>query len=114
MICEKCNKEMIRVEKGRDLIWKCPECTFSIATTNPNDMDTDCTIYQLFILPNDEITKDKRDVIKQLLGCFTLESASILKDGKMIKQGYAWEILDTINALMSNDIKFKITPNFPY
>lgn len=114
MKCNFCGGKMSQTLKNHELVYECVNCGMKLATTIVNEIDADITIYELSILNKNIINDKKIRVIKTIYGCFSVEAIDILKNGRFLIKGYAWQLIDYKKMLDENNIYYKINPEFRY
>lgn len=114
MKCKFCGEEMMIKNEGRDVIMICPNCNVSLVTSSCSDIDNDTRIYSLSVIKNDDFSLNKILIIKSIFGCFSIEAKKILEEGRFLIRGYAWQLIEYKEKLDSCNIKYDISPDFPY
>ena len=123
--CDICGKELIPIIEGHSLILTCSEHGGRIATTHFSDMELDSTNYEIFLQPNNTVTKDNIKIISDISNLNFLESKKLLesktavsiykvKDEAVREISKPEEIIKVARKLKELSLDFYITPEFKY
>ena len=121
--CDICGKELIPIIEGHSLILTCSEHGGRIATTHFSDMELDSTNYEIFLQPNNTVTKDNIKIISDISNLNFLESKKLLesktavsiykvKDEAVREISKPEEIIKVARKLKELSLDFYITPEF--
>jgi hypothetical protein len=115
IVCMRCGSETECRQQGYTQIISCTKCNWSLATTNFPKIETDRTIYSLYISEADYKNTAHISAISKVFGMNYLESRRfLLQEEKPIYKGYAMEIMEIKNYFDSIGIKYNIIPTFNY
>lgn len=114
ILCEKCGKEMVPLDTRRSIGMTCPGCGWGWVTSYCEPYETDQTEYSIIIFKN-EATKNNIKIVAEYANTNYLQAKKIIElPEAVVFSGKAPAILEKKNALIENNISFKITPDFPY
>lgn len=84
MLCEKCGLEMKYFQDSSTQGWNCEECGWSLVTSSINAIDTDMTIYSIYINSMGEINNDHLKLIAKLANVSYVEAKMLLQTDKSL------------------------------
>lgn len=113
-ICPKCGSEMIAIYEKPALNLTCPNCGCKITTTKWDDIDLDDTDFEIIIEPVSNPSIKQIKFISNFSGLNFINSKKILSEGGSLLIDKAVEIKEKISLLKKADIRFIISPDFPY
>lgn len=113
-ICPQCGTEMIETYEKPALNLICPKCGCKIATTRWEAIDLDDTYYELVLDKIESPTLDVIKIISKMTGDNYLTTKSNLMIGNITFKCLALEIKDKKMILDDNNIKYNISPDYPY
>lgn len=118
MKCIKCgyktNSESISAGYVTEIVVKCPNCGWTVVTTEMMDIVNDLTKYNIVIDLGNAVEKENMRMISKVSGYNILESKKLLTDGGIMLSEFAINIIDIIPQLDITNIKYHIEPEFPY
>lgn len=114
MKCEKCNTEMIYKQEEHSLLWLCPNCNWGIATTYNSPIELDTTDYTLHVISQHDLSINKIKCISKTFNCNFIKSKQSLLNGTISITDKAPNIVMIKDELDQINIKYHITPEFPY
>ncbi len=113
--CEKCGSEMISIDNKKPIGMNCPNCGWGWASSYINEIDLDEKIYEIILLEGNEISNATVRAISIVTNTNYLNSRKILMKGdSTLIQGNARQIKEFASILETNNIKYKIVPEYPY
>ena len=113
IICEKCGHEMSYFIEGSTCGTTCKNCGWGWVTSYIEPIRLDTNEYKLIINPIDNPSTASLRCISQLLMCNYLKAKEILHS-EIVFTNNAVEIQKTAIELTKHEIKFTITPDYPY
>ncbi len=116
MKCEKCGAEMIDQSKGSHIHLICPKCGHALATydyTKENPIKIDKTVYTVKSI-NNKATLELIKIVSKINGENYLQCKKLIENNGIIFSGKAVEIITLLNELKPLNVKYEISPKFPY
>lgn len=114
MKCEKCNAEMIYEQQGHSCSWICPNCGWGLATTYNSPMELDMERYTIQITPISNPSVEVIRFISKLFNKNFIHAKDAIQTGTLTITDNACEIYKVKNLLDCENIKYIISPLFPY
>ena len=115
-ICKKCGGEMIPVIEDSVQGLKCIQCgEWGYMTTYIAEIQTDNTIYSIYLLLDNPITLQTVKSVALVSGCNYLKAKELMsKINSKILEGTVETVLKAVDILKMSGIKYKIFPDFKY
>ena len=115
MNCKKCGTKMITNIEGSCLIIRCPNCGYSLVTTDIEEIRADSTIYAITIFHVPNPTIPQIQLVSKLANVNWLHAKHLLAlEEVLIVQDKAPKIMQIIPALNEANITYKIFPKYKY
>lgn len=112
--CEACGAELERRIEGHTLIWECPVCGDSVATTYFPPIEVDETAYVIHLQAQECKDIDKLREVARLRDCNFLQARAFLAKGGELLRERASEIQKACRQLESVGLPHTVSPDFPY
>ena len=113
-ICDKCGAEL-RVDRcGCAVTYTCPNCGWSVATTEWEPIDLDETKYEIRLAEGTPVNKETLSLVSRMTGKNFIDSKKAIEACGVIYVGKARDILEQKNFLAKQGVAFVIEPDFPY
>ena len=114
--CKKCAGEMIPVIEDSVKGLKCIKCgEWGYMTTYVSEIQTNNTIYSIYLLLDNPITLQTVKSVALVSGCNYLKAKELMsKTNSKIFEGTAETVLKAVDILKMSGIKYKIFPDFKY
>ena len=113
--CEKCNSDLITKIEGSTLTISCTNCDWSIASTYYHPMYKDNTLYKVILEKGNLSSKENIKAISKVMNCNFLQAKKVIESNSpIIVEDHAPEIIIQLRKLNNSNVKYSITPNFPY
>lgn len=112
--CVKCGSELQIDRRGCAVTYTCPNCGWSIATTEWESIDLDKTQYRIRLAEGTPICKKTLSLVSRLTGKNFIESKKVIENLGVIFTGRARDILEQKSKLSKEGLAFVIEPDFPY
>ncbi len=113
-ICPECGAEMIKTYNKPELLFKCTKCWYGVATTMWEPIDLDQTNYELFVEKIESPTLDNLRFISSMTGDNYIKTKQDLIEGNISFKYCAVDMKEKMKEFDNNNIKYHITPEFPY
>lgn len=113
-LCPECGTEMIENYEKPSLLLYCPKCGCKLATTRWDAIDLDETNYELLLEKIESPSIESIKIISSLTGQNFIETRTNLINGNVSFIGCALEIMEKKKICDDNNIKYFISPAFPY
>ena len=114
-ICPSCGKTLQSVKRNGATMVKCPNCSWSIVSSEVAPEYEDSTIYELYLDQDSECDKEKMKVIAKICNWNYIETLKNLERGNVLLfKGVAYKIRDFKKKMDDNDIKYHISPEYKY
>ncbi|MDD6276056.1 MAG: hypothetical protein PUB20_04455 [Clostridia bacterium] len=114
MKCLTCGTDMVCNIDGHCLSWKCPNCGDGIATSYFEPIELDQAEYSIIIEKVEEPVMEQIKITSQILNVNYITTRKLLIEGDAIFKGKAIPVQNSAAILNRNNLKFSITPDFPY
>jgi len=95
--CPKCGSQTEKINEGRTVGTRCPQCGWSVVTTYTQPIDQDVELYEVGIKKIDHPDKNQIKVISNLSGINFLQARKKIKEGG--------SVLFNMNARQTSSIK---------
>ena len=112
--CPKCGSTMKIIHEPSSVAWVCTHCDYSEATTESDALHSDETIYSIILLDNDLTNLNVIKALSKFTGLNYIQTKNLISNPKEIARGFAYEILEKKEFLDSNEIHYRIFPEFNY
>ena len=113
--CEKCGTLMEIKQFGPSFSIDCPKCGWGVSTSYSDPLHSDPTIYSIFLLQGNDTTVEKVKAVNQVAHINLVKARKAMETAPIkIFEGRASDILDKIMMLDAQNIKYDITPDFPF
>ena len=112
--CPNCGRKMKITVDGCAQNFKCDYCGYSYATTIAEGIEWDSKDYTIVVENNDVTSINQIKAISSVSSLNFIASKKLLLDGGALTKGRATTIKKIVAKLESENIKFKITPEFIY
>lgn len=113
-ICPECGAEMNETYDKPSLVLDCPKCGCKIATTKWDSIDLDETVYTISLEKIDCPSLENIKFISSLTGENYLKTKEELIKGNIVFKHNAVEMKEKKKLIEDNNIKYHISPEFPY
>ena len=113
--CPNCNSDLITKIEGSTLTISCTNCDWGLASTYKHPIYTDETIYKVILEKGNLSSIENIKTIAHIMNCNFLQAKKIIEsDSPIIVEDQAPEIIIQVRKLNNSNVKYSITPNFPY
>lgn len=112
--CPNCGTEMIVNYDKPALNLTCPKCGCKITSTKWEEIDLDDTKYKILLEVVSDPNIEQIKFISKLAGLNYPTSKALLKNGGLVFEGLATEILEKKLKLNKENIRYTIEPFFKY
>lgn len=113
--CPVCNHDLIPFTEGSTTGVRCSHCDYSIVTTYIEPLYEDDNIYTLILEAGNSVDMPTIKVIAKITGKNYIFSKHCLeKVPTIIAKGVASEIIELKRQLDSSEVKYSISPEYPY
>lgn len=113
-ICPKCGTELKKERFGHSVVYTCPKCGWSVATTESEPIDLDDTKYEIRLAIGTPVNKETLSLVSNMTGKNFIESKKVIENHEVIFVGKARDILGQKDFLAKQGLTFVIKPDFPY
>jgi DNA-directed RNA polymerase subunit RPC12/RpoP len=111
--CPECGVPTEVLEEGRTSGMRCPNCGWSVVTTNFLPIEQDATIYEISINFGNYCDQRQIKLISQLTGCNFLQARKILQGVEAtVYKGKAPQVLVIKQELIAANLSVTIKPEF--
>ena len=100
--------------RGHSCGMECPECGWGWATSYFSPIEMDDTLYTVNFLVPDKVTISMIRLYAKLTGVNFLQAKEALSNGNAKISAYAKELQDQLTEIQDAELKFTITPDYPY
>lgn len=118
MKCLKCgyeiNSESTSSGYVTEIVIRCPNCGWTLVTTEMADIVDDITKYSIVVDSGNIVKKETIRNVSKVSGHNILETKKILTDGGIMLSEHAINIINILPQLDVMNIKYHIEPEFPY
>ena len=113
--CEVCgSKTEYRIEASTKGLF-CTQCDWSVVSTCIPEIEQDIIKYKVFLLPIDNINKDKIKVLAKAANINLIQAKKMYKERKpFILEAEAIEVNEVRKIFDDWSINYVIEPDFPY
>ena len=112
--CPECGAEMYEKYNKPALNLTCPKCGCKIATTRWESIDLDSNEYEVKVKPITNPSLDVLKVISKIIGKNFILTKNELLGGCTVFIGRAVEVKKITTLLDEKNIKYSVSPDFPY
>ena len=113
-ICDKCGAEL-RVDRcGCAVTYTCPNCGWSVATTEWDPIDLDETEYVFRLSEGNPVDKATLSLVSKLTGKNFIASKKAIEELEVIFKGRARDAVEMRGFLDKSGIRYSIEPELPY
>ena len=113
--CPKCGCKLKKIEEEGSVAWICDACGYGEATTRSmNLFFGDTNDYTIHLNANNLASKENLSIISKISGKNFIACKNILQFGGVVFYGKAEDVKVVKEKLMSANISFAITPEFPW
>lgn len=112
--CPKCGKEMRVTIDGSAMNFKCESCGYSYATTFADGIEWDSSDYTITLEKNDDVSLSQIKIVSSISSLNFIGSKRLLENGGVLTTDCAITIKGKILKLKQEDIRYIVTPEFPY
>lgn len=113
-VCPQCGAELKKERFGHSVVYTCPKCGWSVATTESEPIDLDDTQYEIRLAESEPVCKETLALVSRMTGKNFIDSKKIIENHGTIFVGEAREILKQREFLSKQGVDFVIEPDFPY
>ncbi len=113
--CPVCNHDLIPFTEGSTTGVRCSYCDYSIVTTYIEPIYEDDNTYTVVLEAGNSVDMSTIKVISKITGKNYIFSKQYLENAPaIIAKGIAAEIIEMKSQLDSSNVKYSISPEFPY
>lgn len=113
--CPLCNHELLPIKEGSSIGIRCSYCEYSVLTSNIDPIYEDENIYTLLLDAGNICNKNIIKIISKITGENYIQVKNLIASSPVIiAKGKAIDILTIKRILDENNIKYSISPEFPY
>ncbi len=115
-ICEKCGNLMEVRSEGSTQGLFCPNCGWSVVTTNIQEIKRDNISYEVIITTGDYQNEHHIKAVAQVAGVNFLTARKLLEaqSSFMVYKGIATEVIEVQSILKVAGLVYEIYPQFPW
>lgn len=111
--CPHCNSDLIQEIEGSTLTVICSNCDWYVTSSHINHIND--TKYKIILEKGNLPSKENIRTISQVMNCNILQAQKVIEsDYPIIIEDTVSGIIEQIEKLDKTNIKYSITPNFPY
>ncbi len=115
MVCEKCKAAVNWFSEDFVQGWRCPDCGWSLVTTNIDRIYEDITEYSIYITNVNAVNKNMIKTVAGIAGVNFLRARNMLMERHAcIFKDKAPKVKIVMEELVQLKIQFEVIPEFPY
>lgn len=114
-ICDVCGNNLIAFIDGRTCGLKCLKCNKTkVVTSYYRKWEMDYTKYKIELLPHNDIENTQIKIVARISNCNYIQAKELLTNGGIIIEDVPKNIHRILIDLIFANIKYNITPDYPY